>query len=707
MYAFFACLVLLLTLQIFKYLLRRGIAYFINNPELYLQICAAQNEGLVEVEVALSDNEQFKQEWQELLVSDGTNAVADAWNDLRRRIFEIALTKLTPDAVSFVTENLRSEAESLIARLCRARLLSKIDRAPYIPPLAEFDKGISPKVLAISSGEGDPSRNLVVAVMLDRAGLLRKYEEYPNMQEEDHVQQFVRLVEDFKPEVIAIAGLSVATYRLHDDVIKALNMKQLDIKVQYVNDEIARLFQNHNRAVSEFPSVSTAVRYCISLGRSLQNPLLEYAALGSELTSIIFHKLQHLIPESKLMLELESAFVDVVNLVGIEINHCVKDSRSQILLPYICGLGPRKASSLVNRINAIGGFVSNRESLIQQTVTTRNGFINSASFFRIAYSNLSASNEHIELLDSTRIHPEDYDLAKKMAGDALELDEEDLVEYEEDKHHGGVIQALLDDDPGKLDELLLDEYAERLKELFHQLKRNTLQMIKDELKHPYEELREDYVSVTEDEVFTMLTGETAESLKAGTVVPIIIRKIGERYAVGYLDCGVEGFIGEQYITDDVGHHPAEVFHVNKTVRAVILSLDVHKFTAQVSTKVSDVEDALKSQREDTQREIQRRPQDEWDFESEARDRQRLALLREAEQRSHRVIKHPFFRPYNKRQAEDYLSKQQRGDAVIRPSSLGTDHITITWKVSEGIYQHIGMDSAVFYLALTFRCFGIE
>ena len=33
---------------------------------------------------------------------------------------------------------------------------------------------------------------------------------------------------------------------------------------------------------------------------------------------------------------------------------------------------------------------------------------------------------------------------------------------------------------------------------------------------------------------------------------------------------------------------------------------------------------------------------------------------------------------------------QRGDAVIRPSSLGPDHIAVTWKFAEGVYQHIGI-----------------
>ncbi|KAI5297666.1 Transcription elongation factor spt6 [Ascosphaera atra] len=54
----------------------------------------------------------------------------------------------------------------------------------------------------------------------------------------------------------------------------------------------------------------------------------------------------------------------------------------------------------------------------------------------------------------------------------------------------------------------------------------------------------------------------------------------------------------------------------------------------------------------------------------------------------RVIKHPLFRPFNAKQAEEFLSSQSRGDAVIRPSSKGPDHLAVTWKVSDNLYQHI-------------------
>ena len=76
--------------------------------------------------------------------------------------------------------------------------------------------------------------------------------------------------------------------------------------------------------------------------------------------------------------------------------------------------------------------------------------MNAAGFLRILTepdSKLSKGrhNEDSDLadpLDNTRIHPEDYELARKMATDALELDEEDV----QDEHPSYVVSVIMQDD---------------------------------------------------------------------------------------------------------------------------------------------------------------------------------------------------------------------------------------------------------------------
>jgi transcription elongation factor SPT6 len=54
----------------------------------------------------------------------------------------------------------------------------------------------------------------------------------------------------------------------------------------------------------------------------------------------------------------------------------------------------------------------------------------------------------------------------------------------------------------------------------------------------------------------------------------------------------------------------------------------------------------------------------------------------------RVVNHPNWHIMNSGQAEQYLASQHRGDVVVRPSSKGSDHLAVTWKVDEDVYQHI-------------------
>ena len=91
-----------------------------------------------------------------------------------------------------------------------------------------------------------------------------------------------------------------------------------------------------------------------------------------------------------------------------------------------------------------------QRAFIKQNILTTSIFINAAGFLRIAQDadykepksrpgpNADFSDDP-DPLDNTRVHPEDYDLARKMASDALELDEEDVV----DEHPSWVISQLM------------------------------------------------------------------------------------------------------------------------------------------------------------------------------------------------------------------------------------------------------------------------
>ncbi len=55
----------------------------------------------------------------------------------------------------------------------------------------------------------------------------------------------------------------------------------------------------------------------------------------------------------------------------------------------------------------------------------------------------------------------------------------------------------------------------------------------------------------------------------------------------------------------------------------------------------------------------------------------------------RNIQHPYFHNLDYKAAEEFLTNKPRGEVIIRPSTKGKNHISITWKIDQGVYQHIG------------------
>lgn len=55
--------------------------------------------------------------------------------------------------------------------------------------------------------------------------------------------------------------------------------------------------------------------------------------------------------KDKVSAALEHALMEVTAMVGVDINRAIRNSYYFHLLPYVAGLGPRKASSILQKIN--------------------------------------------------------------------------------------------------------------------------------------------------------------------------------------------------------------------------------------------------------------------------------------------------------------------------------------------------------------------
>lgn len=117
------------------------------------------------------------------------------------------------------------------------------------------------------------------------------------------------------------------------------------LPVIYVEDEIATRYQTSERGIQEYPNKPPLVKYCIGLARYMHSPLLEYVNLTpDELMSLSIHPSQSLLTRENFMKALETSFVDLVNLVGVEVNKATDSAYYARCLQYISGLGKRKAT---------------------------------------------------------------------------------------------------------------------------------------------------------------------------------------------------------------------------------------------------------------------------------------------------------------------------------------------------------------------------
>lgn len=680
-----------------KYLKSQSLGDFVQRPEIFLKMLQAEEEGLVDIRISLRNSQQFKKQFCNDFASDNQSNKADRWNEERGRVLDLALTKLDKMVVKSVKDAMRTQCQENVLKICRDEFSRRLDQAPYKPKGMVL--GTPARVLAFSNGMSDPAREKISYAWVEEDGRVIETGQLGNLaRDEEARDKFADLVHRRQPDVMAVSGFSSDTHKLLKDLENLVMEKGImgpsyddpetnelrtdHMEIVVVNDEVARLYKDSPRAQAEHPTIPPLTRYCVALAKYLQDPLKEYAAVGQDIVSLNFHPCQSLLPEDKLKRCLETSMVDLVNLVGVDINDAVSDPYVANLLPFVSGLGPRKAQAVIKGINMNGGSVTRRDELVGDPDNNKLPVVgvkvwdNCASFLFIDYD---ATNPQTEPLDNTRVHPEDYELGRKMAADALELDEEDVKAETDENGPGAVVRKLFrEGGEDKVNELVLEEYADQLEHQYSQRKRATLETIRAELQAPYEELRNKFAPLKTDEIFTMMTGETRDTLAEGMIVPVNVRVVKDDFAIVRLDCGIEGRIEAHEVS--FRSSVKDVLSVGQIAQAKILSLDRKAFSATLSVR----DDALRV----PYRKRMDHDDRNWDFEQERQDRDALKEKDATTGRTQRVINHPLFKPFNSTQAEEWLGSQSSGEVIIRPSSKGNDHLAITWKVADSVYQHI-------------------
>ncbi|RZL12896.1 MAG: RNA-binding transcriptional accessory protein, partial [Pedobacter sp.] len=390
-------------------------------------------------------------------------------------------------------------------------------------------------VLAVDPG----FRTGCKVVCLDEQGkLLANTTIYPHTGDSNNktaAEQLKQLCSKYKVQAIAIGNGTAG--RETETFIKGLGLK--DVIIVMVNESGASIYSASDAAREEFPGHDITVRGAVSIGRRLMDPLAELVKIDPR--SIGVGQYQHDVDQQKLQQSLDDTVVSCVNAVGVELN-----TASKQVLAYVSGLGPALAQNIVAYRDANGAFKS-RENLKNVPRLGAKAFEQAAGFLRIRNA--------INILDSSGVHPERYDLLERICKD----------------HKTTVAQLIAD--KNQRDKIDLKQYVTANTGL------PTLNDIIKELAKPGRDPRDQF------EVFSFADGINAISdLKKGMKLSGRITNITNFGAFADIGVHQDGLIHSSQLADRFVADPNEVVKVNQIVEVTVLEVDAERKRISLSMK---------------------------------------------------------------------------------------------------------------------------
>ncbi|GAB4284429.1 MAG: Tex family protein [Candidatus Rifleibacteriota bacterium] len=477
----------------------------------FLAILRGEKEGFLKVS-ALPDAEKAVRSIAKLFRKD----FCPSWEQVKTAIEDSYKRLLEPSIENETIKHLRERAEEEAIHVFSENLRELL----MAPALGEK------AVMALDPG----FRTGCKVVCLDRQGkLLENSVIYVTQSEQAREASAIlikQLIAKHKIEAIAIGNGTAS--RETEAFIRNLGLPA-NIIVVMVNESGASVYSASEAAREEFPEYDVTVRGAVSIGRRLMDPLAELVKIDPK--SIGVGQYQHDVDQAKLKKGLDDVVISCVNKVGVEVN-----TASRQLLSYVSGLGPQLAKNIVVYREENGPF-KNRAQLKKVPRLGPKAFEQAAGFLRVRGS----SNP----LDASGVHPESYEVVKKMAAD-LNCTVDDLLNKPELRKN-----------------IKLSDYVTESIGL------PTLQDIMQELAKPGRDPRDKF------EVFSFAEGiNEIKDLKPGMTLPGIVTNVTKFGA--FVDIGVhqDGLVHISEIADKFVRDPAEVVKVQQKVMVRVIEVDI-------------------------------------------------------------------------------------------------------------------------------------
>ena len=497
-------------------------------PHRILAINRAENEKVITVNINV-DNEKIIEFLESKIIKNNNsyvvdivkNAIKDSYNRLIypsiEREIRSDLNELGEDSA---IENFGKNLESLL----------------LTPPMKEK------VVLALDPGYVNGCKLAVI----DKTG---KYlystviKPFINNIKESELKKckdiIVDLIKKYNVDIISIGNgtASRESEKLCSEIIKENN---LNTKYVIVSEAGASIYSTEKVAINEFPDLSPNERSAVSIGRRLQDPLSELVKIPP--IGIGVGQYQHDVTEKKLTESLDFVVTKAVNNVGVNIN-----TASPSLLKYVSGITKKNIDKIIEYRESHGK-ISSREEIKKAKLFSDKVYEQAIGFLRIP--------EGTNILDTTDIHPESYELTYKLL----------------DSINSNINEIGTNELKNKLDKINIDEYVNKLNTDIY-----TLTDIIESLKKPNRDPRDEMPQpILKSDILNI------EDLKVGMKLQGTVRNVID-FGV-FIDIGLhnDGLAHISKLTNGYIKHPSEVVSVGDIVDCYVIDINKEKEKVSLS-----------------------------------------------------------------------------------------------------------------------------
>ncbi|NTT86313.1 Tex family protein [Tabrizicola fusiformis] len=356
-----------------------------------LAMLRGQNEGFLTLDLAVDPDAAKGESPAEracgAMMSATGRGPGDAWlREAAAWAWRVKLkTSLTLDLMGELRERAETEAINVFARNLKDLLLAA-------PAGGKATMGLDPGI-----------RTGCKVAVVDATGKVLATETVYPFQPKNDLRgaqvAIAQLIARHGVKLIAIGNgtASRETEKMVADLLAVLPGSEKPVKV-IVSEAGASVYSASELGAREFPDLDVSLRGAVSIARRLQDPLAELVKI--EPKSIGVGQYQHDVDQSRLGRSLEAVVEDAVNAVGVDLN-----TASAPLLARVSGVGPGLAQAIVSHRDANGPFATRRD-LLKVARLGPKAFEQAAGFLRISGGK--------EPLDASSVHPEAYDVARKI-----------------------------------------------------------------------------------------------------------------------------------------------------------------------------------------------------------------------------------------------------------------------------------------------------